>query len=195
MPTSIPALVSEIVELRRRAGATDMQLGTPATPARIRAAEQKRHTRFPPSYRQFLKLHNGWIGFWPDWSLLGVGGKITDEMRRDVRESLELAKSAVENDAEMDDRDPREAWRELEQQERRRRNVVHPLKHPVLGTNFNGGLLLFDRNRIWNREPEVVAIQNGQFQERWKNFESLLRAARADLRAEAAPGRAPSRKG
>ena len=161
-----------------------MKLGPPARGEDIAAAERKNAFVFPPSYRAFLALHNGWLHFWPDWSLLGVSGNLTGAMRRDVRDSLRLAKDAVETDAEMDDKDPAAAWAELERQERRSPKVIHPLRHPVVGTSFNGGLLLFDRNRAHGGEPEVVAVRNGQLEGRWGSFLQLLRDARDDLRRE-----------
>lgn len=184
----IGALVAEVAALRRRTDASDMKLGGPATPQQIKNAERKARTRFPRSYAAFLARHNGWLGFWPDWSLLGVSGKLTEEMRQDVEQSLALARDAVENDAALDDRDPADAWSELEKKERRNPRVIHPLRHLVFGTDFNAGLLLFDGNRVHRGEPEVVAVRNGQFEQRWKSFEQLLRAAIADLKKQAPAG-------
>ncbi len=178
----IRKLVTEILELRYSVGASGMQLGGPATQVQIASAERRAKMKFPRSYRTYLAMHNGWLGFWPDWSLLGVSGRITDEMRRDVSQSLQLAKHAIDNDAEIDDREPSEAWAALERAERRTPNVIHPLRHLVLGTDFNGGLLLFDRNRLRSGEPQVVAIHNGHLEQRWRSFEHLLAAARDDLR-------------
>jgi hypothetical protein len=171
-----------------------MKLGPPATPAQIATGERRAKMKFPRSYRTFLAMHNGWLGFWPDWSLLGVSGRITDEMRRDVRQSLQLAKDAIDNDAEMDDREPAEAWAALERDERRSPNVIHPLRHPVLGTDFNVGLLLFDRNRVGNGEPQVAAVRNGHLEQRWRSFEHLLAAARDDLRTAGPKSEAAPRK-
>src|SRR5580704_7770728 len=43
-----------------------------ATEAAISKFEKERKVRFPPSYCEFLKLHNGWIGFLGDYSLIGI---------------------------------------------------------------------------------------------------------------------------
>jgi SMI1 / KNR4 family (SUKH-1)/WD domain, G-beta repeat len=190
----IRKLVTEIVELRDSVGASEMELGVPATQAQIASAERRAKMKFPRSYRTYLAMHNGWLGFWPDWSLLGVSGRITDEMRRDVNQSLQLAKHAIDNDAEMNDLEPSKAWAALERDERRSPNVIHPLRHPVLGTDFNGGLLLFDRNRLRGGEPQVVAIHNGLLEQRWSSFEQLLAAARDDLRRAGSKSRPAPRK-
>ncbi len=43
-----------------------------ATAGAVSKFEKDRKVSFSPSYREFLKLHNGWIGFLGDYSLVGV---------------------------------------------------------------------------------------------------------------------------
>jgi hypothetical protein len=53
------------------------KLGPPASEAEIRRIEAKLNVAFPPSYRVFLTLHNGWKGWMGDVDLLS-----TTEMER-----------------------------------------------------------------------------------------------------------------
>ncbi|HEY0255679.1 MAG TPA: SMI1/KNR4 family protein, partial [Kofleriaceae bacterium] len=67
MPT-LPSLITAILALEKAAadkerGTVDSLPGPPATEAKIAAAEKSRGRKFHRSYREFLKLHDGWKDF------------------------------------------------------------------------------------------------------------------------------------
>jgi len=43
--------------------------------------------QFPPLYRQFLQLHNGWLYFWEGFTLLGASGKDTKDVLDEYNEA------------------------------------------------------------------------------------------------------------
>ena len=59
----------------------------PASDAAIEKHQKRTNRRFPPSYRQFLLLHNGCEHFWLDFSLMGVSGRHTTQVSEEIRES------------------------------------------------------------------------------------------------------------
>ncbi len=124
---------------------------------------------YPPVYRAFLRIHNGWLGFWPDWSLAGVPRDDNVEMYEDIASNLE----GIEDVATP------EQIEELPEQEKKDASVVLLSNHTILGTDFNGGVLIFDRNRVGpDGEPEVAWVEDVMHVERrWANFAELLQDA------------------
>ncbi len=72
---SMAALVKEVYQLNHRffeydcdgevesGDTSDHALASPATEQSVQAFEQKIGFRLPPSYREFLRLHDGWLGW------------------------------------------------------------------------------------------------------------------------------------
>jgi hypothetical protein len=91
MKSLIERLVTALSELRRSTGqtATAGTLHPPATADAIAALEKKTSFKFPPSYRAFLQLHNGWEKYRRVWTLIGVNGghtaKALQQIERDIK--------------------------------------------------------------------------------------------------------------
>ena len=75
----IKLLDSANLEIAQREGdaitSSEYLLYPPATEDEIASYEKEKGWKVPPSFREFLKIHNGWLGFWPDWSLVGLPRK------------------------------------------------------------------------------------------------------------------------
>ena len=150
----------------------------PAEAEAIARAEKQFGFKYPPSYRAFLKMHNGWLGFWPDWSLVGIPRPDNATMYKDIKNTQSLLPVVADN--EMRER--------LPQDERTDSRVMLITNHLVLGTDFNGSLLLFDRNRVGkDREPQIAWVHYIMHVERrWTNFEELLKSAIQDTKKDIA---------
>lgn len=155
----------------------------------IKAAERKSGTEFPPSYRLFLRLQNGWRRFGLGWSLLGTPCQATRDIRADVEHTLkQLPTVATDEEAKSISRDSKRDPR-----------VILPTEHLVFGTDFNGGLLVFDGNRRSKAgEAQVVSVRYGTHVEnRWKDFEHFLRHVIATVEKRVAkmrPSDGPSKQ-
>jgi cell wall assembly regulator SMI1 len=154
------------------------QLYPPVEPAEIDAAEERCGLPYPPSYRRFLELHNGWLGFWSDWSLVGIRRADNEAMYEDIRHTLQLLPTVAD----------RETRSELPEREKADPSVMLVTNHLILGTDFNGSMLVFDGNRIDAQgEPEIAWVQYVMHvTRRWPNFEALLRDAIDDTEADIA---------
>jgi cell wall assembly regulator SMI1 len=177
----VAALVTKLRSLREkhiqldRWGA-DMKLAPPAPWKDIIKLEKTFGFEFPPSYRAFLQLHNGWYKFWPDWSLIGVSGPLTEKMLTDARRTMKSYHNVVHRDGD-------EKISELMKLECRNRNVIYPPHHPVMATDFNGGVMVFDRNRRHpNGEYEIVELRYASVQYRYQDFIALLKYAGTDTK-------------
>src|SRR5947209_2391129 len=138
MKQAVREQVSTLVEQMRRVRqeridledwGSDMKLGPATSAEEIRAAEKRLKFDFPPSYRAFLELHNGWFEFWPDWSLLGISGRRTDKMLKDANRSMEMYREVLHRDGEQ-------KAEELKQRERKDRKVLYAPHHPIMATDF-----------------------------------------------------------
>ena len=137
------------LEYERLVGAKKGRMVTGgAAPAKAIASKEKAlQFQFPPSYHVFLSMHNGWLSFWPDWSVFGVDGSPTDRMERDVKKRIKWYDDAIEHNAAYEDEDPKEALAQAREKDRRSRSAVYMPHHPVVATDFNGGVMVFDRHR------------------------------------------------
>jgi hypothetical protein len=151
----LEAQLSEIYELdcfmakRAKAGrrASATVLHGPATRESIDAREAGLGFRLPPSYREFLLLHNGWEHFWLNFTLSGVTGKHTECVRLKTKETIQwqceaLARQGYESPKDI------EAW-----QKKARRNLFLA-NHFVIGTTFSGQFYVYDR-RSQGRNGEM----------------------------------------
>ena len=134
----VPAL-DEVYELDPALGrrARRTVLRPPATPATIRAFERRTKLRLPPSYREFLLLHNGWEHFWLNITLGGVAGRHTQRVAKYVAETVRWQKAAL---ARQGYKSPAEiaAW-----EKKAKRNLFLG-RHLVIGTNFASRFYVFD---------------------------------------------------
>ena len=151
-------------------------LYSPADRAAIEAAEEKTGWPYPPSFKLFLTLNNGWLACWPDWTLVGIPGKENRDAFTDIAATIKRL-PVVANKADVE---------KLREDEKKKKDVMLITNHRVLGTDFNGGLLLADRNRIGkDGEHQIVWVADGMVvQRRWPNFEAFLKEAISDTQSE-----------
>jgi len=156
------------------ADATEYFLNASADTLEIDEAEAKLRYHYSPLYRKFLQIHNGWYGFWPDWSLTGVRREDTEKMYEDIDENLNRLVKVV----------GREDLDKLPQLEKETPERILITNHPIIGTDFNGSFLVLDQNRIdIDGEPEIAwVIYLNHVERRWKTFAELLQNAIADTR-------------
>ena len=65
------------------------QLFPPAQPGQILALETELEAELPASYREFLELSNGWVGFWFGLTLLGASGPARESLEASITSATE----------------------------------------------------------------------------------------------------------
>ena len=184
----------------------------PASEDDILAAEQRLNFSFPPVYRKFLTLHNGWRNFSFDWSIFGVSGPGYDKAARN------WAASCAQFAKRFARRDPK-AVEALREESKTDPSALYWPDHVPLAVDFNGGFRIYDRNRpsgdgefevaeihirseeAGNREQGFLAIielafhiARRELREHGRKPESIEQSATVDqLRAAAAGTSAPAR--
>ena len=139
-------------------------LHAPAAEQQILDFERRLGRTFPPLYREFLRLHNGWERSWGDMTFIGVSGAHTQSVLKKVEEYVQFQRdeelAGVLNsfsDSEI------AAW-----ESRDPRNLYLP-NHLGFATNFAGELWVFDsRTRRPNGEMSIVywTLDYGAWEER-----------------------------
>jgi len=150
----------------------------PASEFAIRALEKKLKFRFPPSYRAFLNIHNGWKGFHNDVAVFGVSGIGYTRPVADFNQYLKMLQKGPKTADESAD-----ALRKKEQVDEK---TIYLPDHVPLATDFNGIYWVFDRNRKRKDGEypiaEVLYGQNVEF--RTKNFLEFVKRAIAQAQNE-----------
>ena len=144
-----------------------------AAPGKVALSEflRKRGAPLPPSYKRFLKMHNGWSGYVAGFTLVGVGGKHTTGARRDIRETLEIVADAWKAPHAKPGRG---ALAKVEGAGGDDGAAVVDMI--PFGTDFNGALLLFDpRTRRKDGEMEVVLHDTSGPSKLYRGFAEMLR--------------------
>lgn len=148
--------------------------GAPAA-SELSAAIRRMNLEPPPSYRQFLELHNGWERFWEGFSLVGVSGPHTEQARADIEVTVAADVDAAQRSM------PEEAARSFVDRERRDEDFAHLPNHLIFATDFNGQLGFFDhRTRRPDGEMEVRLWSPAGITERHQSLLAFLQAALAD---------------
>jgi cell wall assembly regulator SMI1 len=142
--------------LSRRAKATKPY--RPATPAGIRKLEQALPFAIPPTYQEFLKLHDGWEHFWLNFTLCGAGGKHNQRVANKAREAIAWQKEMLAGEGI-------ESPEEIEKWQREYKRNLFLASHWIIGANFAGDFYVYDlRSRtdtgemslcFWNTEYGV----------------------------------------
>jgi hypothetical protein len=157
----------------------DLRLLPGTTESAIARFERDRNVHFPPSYREFLKLYNGWIGFLGSFSLIGV-------LSQDFEEALnaidlvkaEFARCWAANRHSTDPTYIRdyEAGGANTGATLAEAHIYLPTK-AIFGVGYAGHFLFFDeRTRTSAGEMEVVHLSpDWELQARYDNFEQMLR--------------------
>jgi hypothetical protein len=180
---SVSELVSEMRELRAQelklegrdpSDAARNRTYSPASADEVAAYESASGFPYPPSYREFLGISNGWLGFWPDWTLVGVPRDDNQDAYKDISATTDIIPDEL-NKAQQE---------ELKQQEKVDASRILALNHMIFATDFNGGLMVFDRNRT-DIAGEMQAVWVGYIyhvERRYPNFTALLEYAVNDTK-------------
>jgi cell wall assembly regulator SMI1 len=189
---SIEALESLLVRLEalrqeidavEEASSRDRSLPYPgATDSDIAAGEKRLRFAFPPSYRAFLKIHNGWRNFSYDWSIMGVSGPGFEKAHREWTR-------------EADKFERRKDRKKLSQTSKSDPSVIFWPEHVPLAVDYNGGFRVFDRNRPGpGGEYDIAEVYSGSEEaaNRERDFIAIVNLAIAIARRElTGHGRSP----
>jgi cell wall assembly regulator SMI1 len=150
----------------------------PASESDIAAVERRRRFRFPPSYRAFLKLHDGWKNFSFDWWVMGVSPRGT------LAAEKEWKRDAASFEKECRKRGGT-AIASLRSESKRDSAVMYWPDHVPLAADFNGGFLVFDRNRRRSDgEYEIAEIRDEEVDRRLPDFVAFVDWALSVARRE-----------
>jgi cell wall assembly regulator SMI1 len=142
----------------------------PSSEADIAAAEKRLKFKFPPSYTEFLQLHNGWDGFnGGDIAVMGVSGPGYKKPLAQWKADLAMFQKAFR-------RRGREYAEELRENSKQDADVIYVPEHIPFATNYNGDWWVFDQNRKLSAgEYEIARVAHGQDVEyREKNFHAFV---------------------
>jgi SMI1 / KNR4 family (SUKH-1) len=130
------------------------------------AGEKYWKQKYPASYRTFLAGQNGWLRFGAGWSLVGVARQENKKEYSEVKKAIGQLPVVINAEESA----------LLKESQKSDPKVILPTDHMVVGTDFNYGLLVFDRYRVAQTgEPEVAWVRHGiHVVNRWKNFEQFL---------------------
>jgi cell wall assembly regulator SMI1 len=161
---------------------SEMVLAGPASDDDIRALEAELPHPLSPSYKQFLRLHDGCINFWPKFVLLGTKGEAREKVKEKVEDAaLEQGAEAGHEDGKLSE----EEIREFEEQQVPEGTPPYYFisSHPVIGTDRAGSFFLLDRkSKRPDGEMEVILYTyDGRVEERYAEFPALLTATYDDL--------------
>jgi len=150
----------------------------PAPEEDIVEAEKRLDFRFPPSYRAFLRIHNGWRGMWV-WSIFGVSGPGQLEPLKEYEKDLKDFEKVFKRQG------PKHVER-LQNAEKDDPEVIYLPNHPPFGLDYNQTYLVFDRNRPKRGgEFEVAVVSLGESVDtRFPDFIRFLESAARDIRGE-----------
>jgi hypothetical protein len=137
-----------------------------ASKREIAAGEKYWNHKYPETYRAFLVGQNGWLRFGSGWSLVGVARQENKKEYSEIKKTLDQLPVVINAEESA----------ALKESQKRDLKVILPTDHVVIGTDFNYGLLLFDRYRVaQSGEPEIAWVRHGiHVVNRWKNFEKFL---------------------
>jgi cell wall assembly regulator SMI1 len=150
----LPRLYAWRVELDKieKASTKDQsQPFPPASEAEIRAAESKVNFKFPPSYRAFLKLHNGWKNFNFRWWVSGVSGPAAAVQKEWIRACAAFDKRLSKKGTAYVDG--------LRAESKTNPSVMYWPDHVPCAADFTGGFMVFDRTRaLKGGEYEIAEV-------------------------------------
>lgn len=152
----------------------------PASEEKIAEAEQRLNFKFPPSYRAFLKIHNGWRGLWVH-SIFGVSGPGYLDLRREYEKDIKAFETLFKRQG------PKHAER-LKANEKGDPEIIYLPGHPPVAADSDQGYLVFDRNRPKRGgEYDIACVTIGEsvvirFPSFTRFLESKVRDVRGQLR-------------
>jgi cell wall assembly regulator SMI1 len=165
----IQTLLEEVDRIEKPAAQDKTKPYPAASEAQIVEREKALNFRFPPAYRAFLKIHNGWRGFPFDVAIFGVSGPGYIRPAKDLAGYLKIFERTFR-------RQGRSHIEDLKRRERTDPDVIYMPEHVALATDFNGIFTVFDHNRpMSDGEFEIAEVSSGQYVEgRFRGFQKLL---------------------
>jgi hypothetical protein len=176
MDVLLQELRQVLAEIDQREGRSNRSRPyNPASESAIASAERRLQIEFPPSYREFLRLHNGWDGFNAgDICVLGVSGSAYERALAQWKADLIMFEKSFRR------RGPNYV-QELRKKSRGDNNVIHIPDHVPFATNYNGDWWVFDKNlKKADGEYEIARVAHGEDVE--DREESFLAFVNANLR-------------
>ena len=150
-----------------------------ASDEEIARAETRFGHKFPPSYKQFLRLHSAWEHFWGDFTLVGTGRPEVQKALDEIAENIEYQTSTLKEKFGGDLSEAAiSAW---ESEEPRNLFLANQL---VIGTNFRGFHWVYDtRTRGANDEMKLVYwnISYGAKKPTFDRFDGLIDYAMGEV--------------
>ena len=137
---------------------TKNMLLPPASNREIEAFEEK-NFQFPESYREFLRLHNGWKKFSNDYTLIGVSGSHTEQALRDFRKLDKAFMDQWKAAGRSVDPEYIKSY-QSKTSDGETLDEAH-LYLPSLakfGTNFTKGYFAFNVSLSQDKDPEVLSV-------------------------------------
>jgi cell wall assembly regulator SMI1 len=126
-------------------------LHPPATEEEIAQAEAQFGHKFPPSYKEFLRLHSGWEHFWGNHTLVGTARAATQRAQEKIAEYIKWQIDFLRKDSVEEWPAAAKAWEAADES-----NLYLP-HHLVVATNFRGAAWAFDtRTRDANQEMKLT---------------------------------------
>jgi cell wall assembly regulator SMI1 len=142
----------------------------PSSEADIAAAERRLKVRLPPSYVEFLRLHNGWDGFNSgDISVLGVSGPGYKKAHAQWKADLAMFEKSFRRRGQA-------YAEELREKSKQDADVIYVPEHTPFATNYNGDWWVFDQNRGSSKgEYGIARVAHGQdVESRWQSFQEFV---------------------
>lgn len=153
------------------AGESGSILLPPASEEEIVQAEVQAGHKFPPSYKEFLRLHSGWKHFWGDDTIVGTGRLETKRAQDKIAEYKKWQIDFLREDSAEEWPAAAKSW------EAAAHNHLYLPHHLVISTDFRGALFAFDaRTRDANQEMKLTfwEISYGAQNPTFTNFYEYL---------------------
>lgn len=157
----------------------EMILMPPAEDKDIQALSKECPFPLPPSYIQFLQLHDGCLNFWPGFALLGTKGEPKAIVSAEVADAREFLRQFV---ADASGNITAESVARFEAPTDVIQQFFLPL-HIIFGTNQGGEFFIFNEKKQ-TAEGEYEAIHyeySGGAYARYPDFPSFLAATVEEL--------------
>lgn len=142
-----------------------------ATDEEIARAEKKFGQKFPPSYKEFLKLCSGWAHCWGDDTFIGTARPDTKRAQDKIAEYKKWQIDFLREDSTEEWPAAATAW------EAAGRNHLYLSNHLVIATNFRAAAWVFDiRTRDSNGEMKLTFWEKsyGAQEPTFQNFYEYL---------------------
>jgi len=126
-------------------------LHPPATEEEIRQAEARFGHKFPPSYREFLRLQCGWQHCWGDHTFIGTARPGTKKAQEKIVGDVKWQIDFLREDSQEEWPAAAASWEAADES-----NLYLP-HHLVIATDFRGALWVFDtRTRDATQEMKLT---------------------------------------